>query len=112
MQRVDVLRDQGALIGGIRPRGLERLLGLGQISARRDPAIDARAGEAHALLGDLGGLLGEREQRFVGAILQPGGGNIADEGEPRRVGTGFGREIAVLLGAAERGEAAEQVDLE
>ena len=41
LQRVDVLRDGGALAGDVCLRHCEDLLGLVEVGARRDPALEA-----------------------------------------------------------------------
>jgi hypothetical protein len=45
-------------------------------------------------------------------VGQPGIGYVPDQRQPGRARGCFGGEIAVLFGAAERGEAAEQIEFE
>ena len=74
--------------------------------------MQARPGQAHALLGACDSVLGDAQQARVRGVGQPCRGDVRHQREPRRASCRLGREIAVALNVGQRSQAAEQVDLE
>ena len=83
-KRVDVLRDQRALLREVGLGLAQDLFGLAEVGARRDPAFEPEPRQAHAFLRAVDGLLRHQQQARIRRIVEPCVGDIGDERQPRR----------------------------
>ena len=92
--------------------GCQHLLGLAQIGARRDAALQPRPGQRDAAPRIVGCLASDLQQVLVGGIAGPGQRKVGGEPDPYRSGSGLGRQGALAFGGGGVGQPAEQVDFE
>ena len=112
LQGIHVLREQRLLLREVGLRLVEDLLGLAEIGPRSDPAFEPQPGQPNALFRGSRGLFGDQQQARVGGIIEPGIGDVGDQGQPGRARAGFGRQILLELRMGQRAQPAEQVEFE
>src|SRR5947209_18241130 len=91
LQSVDVLGDCRPLAREIGLCSGEDLLGLVEVSARRNSTSKPDLRQLNALLRARRSLLSDQAETGIRGIVEPGGGDIRDQRETRCAGPSFGQ---------------------